>query len=299
MPRFIQDPVHRAPGEVAEPLWAAEMDAEFERQVLVQRRQPQVGRCLLASRSAGPTRRPRPTLRAAHPFSSWLSMGNLRPSCFSTEPEPRPWHWREGRPRLRSSPLGDESGPFPAKATLSNVAASCRPEVSSQLLSVMVSYCIPSQRSHDQAVIPSDANAGAHSSASPSSNSASARRVKQACNSVRNAPSRASADSQVEHSRAHPGDLAGMPAPSKPHLPARVFGAIHRHALGDRDPVRLAHATAHRLPRAREPDGAGNQALRSAVAIPTTTTRSGVEVMDGADLSHPEGLLGGLRGTTR
>ena len=192
MPRFIQDPVHRAPGEVAEPLWAAEMDAEFERQVLVQRRQPQVGRCLLASRSAGPTRRPRPTLRAAHPFSSWLSMGNLRPSCFSTEPEPRPWHWREGRPRLRSSPLGDESGPFPAKATLSNVAASCRPEVSSQLLSVMVSYCIPSQRSHDQAVIPSDANAGAHSSASPSSNSASARRVKQACNSVRNAPSRAS-----------------------------------------------------------------------------------------------------------
>jgi hypothetical protein len=92
---------------------------------------------------------------------------------------------------------------------------------------------------------------------------------------------------------------AGMPAPSMPHLPARVFGAIHRHALGDRGPVRLAHATAHRLPRAREPDGAGNQALRSAVATPTTTTRSGVEVMDGADLSHPEGLLGGLRGTTR
>jgi len=30
-----------------------------------------------------------------------------------------------------------------------------------------------------------------HSSASPNSNSASARRVKQACNSARNAPSRA------------------------------------------------------------------------------------------------------------
>ncbi len=26
---------------------------------------------------------------------------------------------------------------------------------------------------------------------------------------------------------------AGMPAPSMPHFPARVFGVFHRHALGD------------------------------------------------------------------
>ncbi len=61
---------------------------------------------------------------------------------------------------------------------------------------------------------------------------------------------------------------AGMPAPSMPHFPARVFGVFHRHALGDQGLVSSLTPQPIAYPEHATQTALVTQALRSVVATP-------------------------------